>query len=79
MTTLTHRMSVMGRRGDSEIRWDPADPASTARAREFFDLHAGSLYVAFQDDHGVGRQIPPGTFDPERDDDVVLAPAVVVG
>ena len=75
----TFRMRVIGPDGDSGITWSPTDPLSIKRAREFFDAHAGTVYLAFQDAQGDGYQIPAGGFDPEVHNDVVFSPVPVVG
>ena len=73
------QMRVIGADGDSGITWDPTDADSTERAREYFAVHAASLYLAFQDVEGVGHHIPYGEFDPEVHDDVLITPIPVVG
>lgn len=75
----TFRMRVMGQDGDSGLTWNPKDPVSTAKAQQFFAAHAGTLYLAFQDEEGVGRQIPPGGFDPKVHNDIVFTPVPVIG
>ena len=73
------QMRMMGADGDSGITWDPTDVDSTARAREYFAVHAASLYLAFQDVEGVGHHIAHGDFDPAVHDNVVMTPIPVVG
>ena len=73
------RMRVIGPDGDSGLTWSPGNASSTERARKFFDAHAGTVYLAFQDAQGDGYQIPPDGFDPAVHDDVVFMPVPVVG
>ena len=73
------RMRVIGTDGDSGITWSPGDAPSADRARKYFDAHAGTVYLAFQDAQGNGYQIPAGGFDPAVHNDVVFMPVPVVG
>ena len=73
------QMRVIGRDGDSGITWDPTDADSMERAREYFAVHAASLYLAFQDVEGVGHHIAYGDFDPAVHDNVLFTPIPIVG
>ena len=73
------RVRMIGAEGDSGITWDPAEGRSKARARAYVASHTASLYLAFQDENGVGLHIPHGDFDPDVHDNVVLVPIAVPG
>jgi len=73
------QMRVIGADGDSGITWDPTDADSMERAREYFAVHAASLYLAFQDVEGVGHHIAYGEFDPAVHHNVRIVPIPVVG
>jgi len=72
-------MRVIGTDGDSGITWDSTDADSMERAREYFAVHAASVYLASQDVEGVGHHIPYGDFDPAVHDNVLIIPIPVVG
>ncbi len=40
-------MYVLGKRGDTELRWDGSDPNSVARARRVFDEFRRARALAF--------------------------------
>jgi len=73
------QMRVIGADGDSGITWDPTDAESMERARQYFAVHAASLYLAFQDVEGVGHHIPYGEFDPAVHNNVLFGPVPVPG
>jgi hypothetical protein len=67
-------MYVLSNRGDTEMRWDPSDPSSVAKARSAFDEYRRARYLAFVTTAGDGQAIHVGDFDPKADEIVLTRP-----
>ena len=67
-------MYVLSNRGDTELRWDPSDPSSVAKARSAFDDYRRARYLAFATTTCDGQAVHVGDFDPAADEIVLTRP-----
>lgn len=76
--TVIGEMRVMGRKGDTNIIWDPDNADEVAQARKTFDELRGKRFVAFRVGRGgkKGEQITE--FDPGAEK-MILAPPMAGG
>ncbi len=72
------QMSVMGKRGDSVITWDPKVKESTESARNAFDVlvHEAKMTPYKMTEGGNGKSMKE--FDPEARE-IVFAPPMTGG
>jgi hypothetical protein len=71
------KMHVLGRTGDSEMRWDPRDPDSVREARGIFDDYLRDRFLAFSVPLHSGEDATRITqFDPEATEIIVTRPLV---
>ena len=67
-------MHVLGRHGDSELRWNPAQPRSVARAQRRFARYQQGGYLAFSAREPGGEATHIREFDPEAEEIVLTRP-----
>lgn len=71
-------MSILGRTGDTEIRWDPVTGEGLQTAERTFEEKTGRGYLAFvEGPDGEGSNMIRA-FDPQAGS-IVLAPRLVGG
>ncbi len=69
-------MYVLGRRGDTEGTWDPADPNSVAKARKEFERYKADRCLAFSTPDIGGDASLIREFDPQAEEIIVSRPLV---
>ena len=67
-------MRLLASRGDTEIRWDPADEESVTNARKAFKRYGALGYLAFSTPPAGGDATLIRSFDPEADEIIVTRP-----
>jgi hypothetical protein len=71
-----HSMHMLGRQGDTETHWDPADPESVRTARRLFEQYKNARCLAFTIREPGGDAFQIRDFDPEAGEIVVTRPLV---
>ena len=69
-------MYMLSRRGDTEVQWDPADPASVARARRAFETYRRAHALAFVVPGPREDPICTREFDPDAEEIILTRPLI---
>ena len=69
-------MHVLGKSGDSETRWDPADPQSVKQARERFEEYRRRGLLAFVASEAGAEAVHVRDFHPEAGEIVFTRPLI---
>jgi hypothetical protein len=71
-------MRILGRTGDTEVRWNPDTGEGLQSAREEFEEKIRRGYLAFVEDPNGGASDLVRIFDPHAGS-IILAPRLVGG
>jgi len=69
-------MYILGRRGDTERTWNPADPNSAARARKEFERYKADRCLAFSTPDTGGDASLIREFDPDAREIIISRPLI---
>jgi len=69
-------MYMLSRRGDTEVQWEPSDPASTARARRAFETHRRAHALAFAVSTPGDEPVVTRDFDPDAHEIILTRPLI---
>jgi hypothetical protein len=69
-------MYVVSKRGDTELRWEPSDTKSVAKAREAFDEYRSANYLAFSGPDPAGEHVYLDEFDPSAGEIILTRPLI---
>lgn len=69
-------MYMLSRRGDTEVQWDPSDPASVARARRAFETYRRAHALAFAVSTPGEDPVVTRHFDPDVREIILTRPLI---
>jgi hypothetical protein len=72
MGTLT----VLGSRGDTQVRWDQTSEASVNKARKAFERYLASRFLAFSTPPSGGDATLIREFDADADEIILTRPLI---